>query len=107
MPMVRVLFQQLATPANLPVGLDEQLDWTDDVLARVDRRLFFQRFEAAAAVQYFYEPFPSRNFWRNAASPWTTSRSIGGFSGSLPSSSRLPARAARCRVTAGSSMKRM
>jgi hypothetical protein len=56
-PMVRVLFQQLATPANLPVGLDELLDWTDDVLARVDRKLFFQRFEAAAAVQYFYEPF--------------------------------------------------
>jgi hypothetical protein len=56
-PMVRVLFQQLATPANLPVGLDEILDWTDDVLARVDRRLFFKRFEAAEAVQYFYEPF--------------------------------------------------
>jgi hypothetical protein len=56
-PMVRVLFQQLATPANLPVGLDEVLDWTDDVLARVDRDLFFQRFEAAEAVQYFYEPF--------------------------------------------------
>ena len=55
--MVRVLFQQLATPANLPVGLDEVLDWTDDVLARVDRKLFFQRFEAAEAVQYFYEPF--------------------------------------------------
>jgi hypothetical protein len=46
-----------ATPANLPVGLDEVLDWTDDVLARVDRKLFFQRFEAAEAVQYFYEPF--------------------------------------------------
>ncbi|MGW1295908.1 type ISP restriction/modification enzyme [Streptomyces sp. NPDC002533] len=56
-PMVRVLFQQLATPANLPVGLDEVLDWTDDVLARVDRKLFFKRFEAAEAVQYFYEPF--------------------------------------------------
>jgi hypothetical protein len=23
----------------------------------VDRKLFFQRFEAAGAVQYFYEPF--------------------------------------------------
>ncbi|MGW3772828.1 type ISP restriction/modification enzyme [Actinomadura verrucosospora] len=56
-PMVRVLFQQLATPANLPVGLDEILDWTDDVFARVDRELFFERFEAAEAVQYFYEPF--------------------------------------------------
>jgi hypothetical protein len=55
--MVRVLFQQLATPANPPVGLDEVLDWTDDFLARVDRRLFFERFGAAEAVQYFYEPF--------------------------------------------------
>jgi hypothetical protein len=56
-PMVRVLFQQLASPANLPVGLDEVLDWTDDVLARIDRKLFLDRFEAAEAVQYFYEPF--------------------------------------------------
>ncbi|WKD32590.1 type ISP restriction/modification enzyme [Streptomyces xanthophaeus] len=56
-PMVRVLFQQLATPTNLPAGLDEVLDWTDEVLSRVDRKLFFQRFEAAEAVQYFYEPF--------------------------------------------------
>ena len=39
------------------MGLDEVLDWTNDVLARVDRKLFFQRFEAAEAVQYFYEPF--------------------------------------------------
>lgn len=56
-PMVRVLFQQLATPANLPVGLDEVLDWTDEVLNRVDRELFFKRFETEQAVPYFYEPF--------------------------------------------------
>jgi hypothetical protein len=56
-PMVRVLFQQLATPAALPVGLDEVLDWTEEVLARVDRKLFFSSFEAGSAVQYFYEPF--------------------------------------------------
>lgn len=56
-PMVRVLFQQLASPATLPVGLDEVLNWTEDVLARVDRKLFFERFEAKGAVQYFYEPF--------------------------------------------------
>ena len=56
-PMVRVLFQQLATPANLPVGLDEVLDWTEDVLARVDRKVFFENLAAGSAVQYFYEPF--------------------------------------------------
>ncbi|MFI1072067.1 type ISP restriction/modification enzyme [Streptomyces puniciscabiei] len=56
-PMVRVLFQQLATPNTLPVGLDEVLGWTEDALARVDRTLFFKRFESANAVQYFYEPF--------------------------------------------------
>ncbi|GGZ40340.1 type ISP restriction/modification enzyme [Streptomyces poonensis] len=56
-PMVRVLFQQLATPATLPVGLDEVLDWTEDTLARVDRTLFFNSFESGNAVQYFYEPF--------------------------------------------------
>lgn len=56
-PMVRVLFDQLATPRNLPAGLDEVLDWTEDVFARVDRRKFFERFERREAVQHFYEPF--------------------------------------------------
>ncbi|MEU3880921.1 type ISP restriction/modification enzyme [Streptomyces californicus] len=56
-PMVRVLFQQLATPTNLPVGLDEVLDWTEDALNRVDRALFFSNFASGRAVQYFYEPF--------------------------------------------------
>lgn len=56
-PMVRVLFQQLATRSTLPVDLDEVLDWTQDTLNRVDRPLFFNRFESGNAVQYFYEPF--------------------------------------------------
>jgi hypothetical protein len=56
-PMVRVLFSELATPANLPVNLDEVLDWTEEALNRVDRKLFFERFEPRAAVPYFYEPF--------------------------------------------------
>ena len=56
-PMVRVLFEQLATPRNLPAGLDEVLDWTEDVFARVDHEPFFERFERREAVQYFYEPF--------------------------------------------------
>lgn len=45
-PMVRVLYQQLASPATLPVGLDEVLDWTEDVFARVDRKLFFANFRS-------------------------------------------------------------
>ncbi|MFJ7337329.1 type ISP restriction/modification enzyme [Streptomyces sp. NPDC101116] len=56
-PMVRVLFQHLTIPANLPIGLDEVLDWTEDALDRVDRGLFFRDFESGKAVQYFYEPF--------------------------------------------------
>lgn len=56
-PMVRVLFAQLATPTTLPVGLDEVLDWTEEVLGRVDREHFFSSFESSSAVQYFYEPF--------------------------------------------------
>jgi hypothetical protein len=56
-PMVRVLFQQLTTRATLPAGLNEVLGCTEDALARVDRKLFFDRFESGNAVQYFYEPF--------------------------------------------------
>jgi hypothetical protein len=56
-PMVRVLFEQLATPSNLPAGLDEVLDWAEDVFARVERQVFFERFEQREAVRYFYEPF--------------------------------------------------
>jgi hypothetical protein len=56
-PMVRVLFDQLATPSNLPAGLDEILNWTEDVFSRIDRDQFFERFERREAIQYFYEPF--------------------------------------------------
>ena len=57
-PMIRALFEQVATPSKLgPLGLVEVLDWTGSVLNRVDREAFFQRFNDADAVQYFYEPF--------------------------------------------------
>ena len=56
-PMVRVLFHQLATPQNLPAGLDQVLDWTEDIFARVEPEPFFERFERREAVRYFYEPF--------------------------------------------------
>ncbi|MBI3129673.1 MAG: N-6 DNA methylase [Candidatus Tectomicrobia bacterium] len=57
-PMIRALFEQLATPTRLgPLGLEEVLNWTGAALDRVDRASFFQRFEEGHAVQYFYEPF--------------------------------------------------
>jgi hypothetical protein len=57
-PMIRVLYEQVATPAKLgPLGLAEVLDWTAAVLNRVDRSSFFSQFDEDHAVQYFYEPF--------------------------------------------------
>ncbi len=57
-PMVRALFEQIATPARLrPLGLVEVLDWAANALDRVDRDAFFSQFDDMEAVQYFYEPF--------------------------------------------------
>ncbi|MBI4644562.1 MAG: N-6 DNA methylase [Deltaproteobacteria bacterium] len=57
-PMIRVLYEQVATPTKLgPLGLEEVLDWTAAVLNRVDRPSFFSQFDEGHAVQYFYEPF--------------------------------------------------
>ena len=57
-PVLRALFEQLATPGQLePLGLVEVLDWTSGALDRVDRKAFFQRFDEGEAVTYFYEPF--------------------------------------------------
>jgi len=57
-PMIRGLFEQVATPGKLrPLGLTEILDRAGAALNRVDRGIFFERFEEDHAVQYFYEPF--------------------------------------------------
>ena len=57
-PMIRALYEQVATPTRLqPLGLVEVLNWAGDALNRVDRAAFFTRFEEHHAVQYFYEPF--------------------------------------------------
>jgi hypothetical protein len=57
-PMVRALYEQVATPTHLlPLGLVELLDWASQTLDRVDRPAFFAAFEDEHAVQYFYEPF--------------------------------------------------
>jgi hypothetical protein len=58
LPMVRELFEQIATPSKLgPLEMDEVLDWTGATLDRIDRKAFFEEFEEQHAVQYFYEPF--------------------------------------------------
>lgn len=57
-PMIANLFSQLVQPEHLqPLGLDEVMDWTGSVLNRIDRDVFFGKFEEEHAVQYFYEPF--------------------------------------------------
>jgi hypothetical protein len=57
-PMVRALYEQVATPTHLqPLDLVELLTWASQTLDRVDRAAFFSAFEDEHAVQYFYEPF--------------------------------------------------
>ena len=57
-PMVKALFEKVATPSNLGrLDLVEVLDWTGEALNRVDRISFFTKFDEGQAVQYFYEPF--------------------------------------------------
>lgn len=57
-PMIKTLFEQLATPSKLQsLGLEEVLNWTETALNRVEREVFFANFEQKHAVQYFYEPF--------------------------------------------------
>lgn len=57
-PMISVLFEQIATPSNLKqLDIVEVLDWTENVLNRVVREEFFAKFAEEHAVQYFYEPF--------------------------------------------------
>ncbi|XGV88674.1 MAG: type ISP restriction/modification enzyme [Limnothrix sp. BL-A-16] len=57
-PMVKALFEKVATPTNLGrLDLVEVLDWAGEVLNRVDRAAFFTQFDEGQAVQYFYEPF--------------------------------------------------
>ena len=53
-PMIRALFEQVATPSKLgPLNLVEVLDWAEMSLNRVDRGAFFDKFEESRAVQYF------------------------------------------------------
>jgi hypothetical protein len=57
-PVLRKLFHEVTEPGQIErLNLSEILGWTSAVLNRVDRPVFFSKFEEAHAVQYFYEPF--------------------------------------------------
>ena len=57
-PFLRALFQQLSDPGRLQsLDLIEVLDWTADTMNRIDRTIFFSRFDEGEVVPYFYEPF--------------------------------------------------
>jgi hypothetical protein len=57
-PMISKLFHLVADPQELEaLKLTEVLDWATQVLNRVDRPSFFNKFQESHAVQYFYEPF--------------------------------------------------
>ena len=57
-PVMRLLFGQIATPEALePLGLVPLLDAAGAAMERVEREAFFSAFSDEHAVQYFYEPF--------------------------------------------------
>ena len=57
-PVLESLFGQVSIGGRLrSLDLIEVLEWTAAALDRVDREVFFERFDDAQAVQYFYEPF--------------------------------------------------
>lgn len=57
-PVMRLLFGQIATPQALgPLNLVPLLDAAGTALERVERDSFFTAFSDEHAVQYFYEPF--------------------------------------------------
>lgn len=57
-PVMRLLFGQIATPEALgPLGLVPLLDAAGAAMERIEREAFFAAFSDEHAVQYFYEPF--------------------------------------------------
>ncbi len=57
-PIIRRLYHMLAEPGQLKEqGLAEVLSWAGNMLNRVDRASFREKFRDEEAVVYFYEPF--------------------------------------------------
>jgi hypothetical protein len=78
-PVISALFAELSAPNTLrPLGLEELLDWTADVLDRVQYRVFLEHFAEENAVQYFYEPFLQKfdPALRKSLGVWYTPREV-------------------------------
>lgn len=57
-PAIQTLFHEFVRPDSVDrLGLKDLLDWTSEMLNRIDAVQFFARFSEVHAVQYFYEPF--------------------------------------------------
>ncbi len=57
-PAIQTLFHEFSGPGAVrQLGLTDVLDWTGEMLNRIDVDQFFARFAEDHAVQYFYEPF--------------------------------------------------
>ncbi len=57
-PMVKVLFEEIAKPTRLAaLDLMPVLERTAQALNRVNQTAFFKSFDSGEAVQHFYEPF--------------------------------------------------
>jgi hypothetical protein len=58
-PILRKLFREMTDPSDLDAAdnLTELMNWAAETLNRVVREKFFEKFQDAEAVQYFYEPF--------------------------------------------------
>lgn len=57
-PVIRGLVERLSMPSRVKqLGLEQVLQWTEDAINRVNRRVFFEKFNTGEAIQYFYEPF--------------------------------------------------
>lgn len=57
-PLIRDLFYEFTRPGSVDdLGIRDVLDWTEEMLNRIDAGQFFSRFSEDHAVQFFYEPF--------------------------------------------------
>ncbi|MEO6906698.1 MAG: N-6 DNA methylase, partial [Abditibacteriaceae bacterium] len=57
-PAVKIIFSQVMQPGPLQeLGVQQLIELAARILNRVQTKTFFEKWESALAVQYFYEPF--------------------------------------------------